>query len=586
MTESGGLKTTSVNDGAGRIYDLDALRAFAMFLGIVLHVALAYFEVPIWPIQDSNRWEGFGDIVSAIHGFRMPVFFLLSGFFTAMLWRKRGLSLLVKHRLNRIGIPLLLSLVTVIPAMTCVSVFAGIANGINTTNDGGIIEEARKGDIDSLKKRLENGVGSVELDNIRDKEFGMTLLSWVAIHGYIDAASILMDSGVGINSKNRDGGTALHTAAFLGRSELVELLIKNGAEVNSLNNDSLTPLDVAYADIETTKYITDILSIECCESDAEIKKLRNDRAQTIDILKRNKAVHSPKDAKKSDESGEQSVPSNFMRSYLGIVYSDFAAFLIFASVFHHLWFLWYLLWLAAGFVLFVKVTRLLRLSVRLPHWTILSPVNLVFLVALTSIPQIAMGVGGSNPSFGPDTAPGIIPLPHLLLYYAIFFGFGALYFDAKDETGRLGRLWWIYLPISIFLIFPIASAITYEVKDQGAIQNLIDSNYYRPLSVIFQSLYPWLMSFGLIGAFRKLLSRENYAIRYLSDASYWLYLVHLPAIILFQIPMMFVDVPAVIKFVFVSVLVVGLFLVVYKYLVRYTWLGTTLNGKRERPLVE
>ena len=39
MTESGGLKTTSVNDGAGRIYDLDAIRAFAMFLGIVLHVS-------------------------------------------------------------------------------------------------------------------------------------------------------------------------------------------------------------------------------------------------------------------------------------------------------------------------------------------------------------------------------------------------------------------------------------------------------------------------------------------------------------------------------------------------------------------
>ena len=64
---------------------------------------------------------------------------------------KRGLNLLVKHRLKRIGIPLLLSLVTVIPAMTCVSVFALIANG---TKDGGIIEEARKGDIDSLKKYL------------------------------------------------------------------------------------------------------------------------------------------------------------------------------------------------------------------------------------------------------------------------------------------------------------------------------------------------------------------------------------------------------------------------------------------------
>lgn len=583
MTETSGLKINSVNNATRRIYDLDALRAFAMILGIGLHVALAYFEVPIWPIQDSNRWEGFGDIVSAIHGFRMPVFFLLSGFFTAMLWRKRGLNLLVKHRLKRIGIPLLLSLVTVIPAMTCVSVFALIANG---TKDGGIIEEARKGDIDSLKKRLENGVDRVELDNIRDKEFGMSLLSWVAIHGYIDAASILIDSGVGINSKNRDGGTALHAAAFLGRSELVELLIKSGAEVNSLNNDLLTPLDVAYADIETTKYIADMLSIKCCESEVDIKKLRNDRAQTIEILRQNKADFSPKDAKKKDGSEEQSLPSNFMRSYLGIVYSDFVAFLIFSSVFHHLWFLWYLLWLAAGFVLFVKVTRLLRLSVRLPHWIILSPVNLVFLVVLTSIPQIAMGVGGSNPSFGPDTAPGILPLPHLLLYYAIFFGFGALYFDAKDETGRLGRLWWIYLPISVFLIFPIVSAITYEGKDQGAIQNLIDSNYYRPLSVMLQSLYPWLMSFGLIGVFRKFLSRESYAIRYLSDASYWLYLVHLPAIILFQIPMMFVDMPAVIKFVLISTFVVVLFLIVYKYLVRYTWLGTTLNGKRERPLVE
>jgi len=41
-----------------------------------------------------------------IHGFRMPLFFLLSGFFTAMLWQSRGLQRLWRHRLNRLGLPL------------------------------------------------------------------------------------------------------------------------------------------------------------------------------------------------------------------------------------------------------------------------------------------------------------------------------------------------------------------------------------------------------------------------------------------------------------------------------------------------
>ena len=35
----------------------------------------------------------------------MPLFFLVSGFFTAMLWRKRGVSSLLKHRYARIFIP-------------------------------------------------------------------------------------------------------------------------------------------------------------------------------------------------------------------------------------------------------------------------------------------------------------------------------------------------------------------------------------------------------------------------------------------------------------------------------------------------
>ena len=40
---------------AQRYHDLDALRAFAMLLGIVLHGAISFFPMPIWPAQDLHQ---------------------------------------------------------------------------------------------------------------------------------------------------------------------------------------------------------------------------------------------------------------------------------------------------------------------------------------------------------------------------------------------------------------------------------------------------------------------------------------------------------------------------------------------------
>ena len=102
-----------------RFHDLDALRGVAMFLGIVLHsgVFLLPEALPIWPIHDSSAT---GDrtyllMIECIHGFRMPVFFLLSGFFTALLWHRRGLQATARQRLRRIGIPLVAACLTVLP---------------------------------------------------------------------------------------------------------------------------------------------------------------------------------------------------------------------------------------------------------------------------------------------------------------------------------------------------------------------------------------------------------------------------------------------------------------------------------------
>lgn len=61
-----------------RRHDLDALRAFAMLLGIALHAGLSFTGGP-WMVQDSRPSGLFHLLIGAVHGFRMPLFFLLSG---------------------------------------------------------------------------------------------------------------------------------------------------------------------------------------------------------------------------------------------------------------------------------------------------------------------------------------------------------------------------------------------------------------------------------------------------------------------------------------------------------------------------
>lgn len=94
-----------------RYHALDALRAAMMLLGLLLHAALAYTVTPtgdVWPYKDADTFLGFDAFCLFVHAFRMPLFFLLAGFFGALLYRKRGAAGLLRNRLLRIGVPMLL----------------------------------------------------------------------------------------------------------------------------------------------------------------------------------------------------------------------------------------------------------------------------------------------------------------------------------------------------------------------------------------------------------------------------------------------------------------------------------------------
>jgi peptidoglycan/LPS O-acetylase OafA/YrhL len=91
-----------------RLHALDAVRAYALLLGVVLHSTvpfLANVEVPAW--RDEPH-AGAAVIYHVIHMFRMSAFFLMAGLFGRMLIERRGATAFVKDRLKRVAVPLFL----------------------------------------------------------------------------------------------------------------------------------------------------------------------------------------------------------------------------------------------------------------------------------------------------------------------------------------------------------------------------------------------------------------------------------------------------------------------------------------------
>ena len=80
--------------------DLDALRGVAMILGIVLHALMSFIPTP-WPVQDTRQNGLFFIPYAAIHMFRMPLFFLISGFFTMFILQRHGLGGMIRQRLSQ-----------------------------------------------------------------------------------------------------------------------------------------------------------------------------------------------------------------------------------------------------------------------------------------------------------------------------------------------------------------------------------------------------------------------------------------------------------------------------------------------------
>ena len=355
-----------------RFHDLDALRAFAMLLGMVLHASLFLVPVELWPASlpytdetDTSR-NPYAYIVAGIHGFRMPVFFALSGFFTAMMWQARGLRGLGEHRVKRIALPLLISMFTVIP-----------------------------------------------------------VIYWLA-------------------------------------------------------------------------------------------------------------------------AGPDFRPLDWVSAW-------------WLEGFYHLWFLWFLLLMAGGFIALAR----LGVEFRSHLWWLLIPLAL--------IPQYFMREG-----MGADTPSGVIPRAEIFGYYSLFFGVGVFFY----QRGFAVRRGWAAMAGAAALLFLPTLAFSFPQEFPELDEN---AAWVLAAGAGLKVTYAWLMVFGLMGLFRWTMARERYWVRYMSDASYWLYICHVPLVIAGQqLAERDGGVNPHLAFLLILGGVTAILLVSYRWGVRYTPIGTMLNGKRAR----
>ncbi len=249
----------------------------------------------------------------------------------------------------------------------------------------------------------------------------------------------------------------------------------------------------------------------------------------------------------------------------------------------HLWFLYFLL------VYLVAMIPLILIGRKLPstrageigdtavrailHWR---GKNLLF-ACLTALLLWPMRLPGMA-----DTPDGWKPPFYIFTYYFLFFTVGWQLWRHRDALLQFTQGWAKLLLIGNLLVLPAMLYLMFGEKKPLPGVSLLPKPLYHFATNFFAGLYTWLMIVGLMGAAQRFACNERHWIRYLADASYWCYLWHLTLVIALQIWLAPLPLPGLLKLAIVMSVSLSVLLVTYQCGVRYTLVGTVLNGKRRR----
>jgi glucan biosynthesis protein C len=233
------------------------------------------------------------------------------------------------------------------------------------------------------------------------------------------------------------------------------------------------------------------------------------------------------------------------------------------SIFH-LWFLYYLAmitFISVGLALvFRKLPKVTRSISKAFYWVIQKTVlRIVIFASISAMVYFLMG------AYEVATSSSLIPDLNTFFYYFVFYMLGWLLFKSKHLLATFIKYDWLNVMIGVLLFlvyFLMNDALSYEAQ------------------IVLKSLFVWCLIFGITCLFIRYGSRHSAKMRYISDASYWVYLVHLSFTAI--IASLIVDwlIPATLKFLVVLISTGVICFVSYHYLDRNTFIENFLNGRK------
>ncbi len=178
-------------------------------------------------------------------------------------------------------------------------------------------------------------------------------------------------------------------------------------------------------------------------------------------------------------------------------------------------------------------------------------------------------------NWGLDTPDkSLVPHVPVLLTYSGCFLTGYLLQRHPHLLEWFGKISFLKI---VFCGLAIVCAVSLEKYQMTP--NIPGIFIYKVLFSVAYAMMMWLLMMIIVGVFRKIFVRSNKVVRYLSDASYWIYLIHLPIVVWLQVAFSEVNWHWSIKLCLICLLTISVSLLLYDAFVRSTLIGKQLNGK-------
>jgi len=246
----------------------------------------------------------------------------------------------------------------------------------------------------------------------------------------------------------------------------------------------------------------------------------------------------------------------------------------------HLWFLYVLVILCGGAIALKLLTDVLHIGKPLGRMIdsltgLLTKSDLIGVVLMLPVaiacylnPQWMMWFGIPTP----DT--GLIPSAAAIAGFTTAFGFGWFLHRRADLLACFAKRCWLY-------VFSAVVGTIICINMVGSAPVLVAANGHdHPLYILLYGLSSWSWVLAFVGLAHRYLRREQPMLRLLSDSSYWIYIIHIPVLLVLQYLVKDLAWPAEAKYAAVLCGTMAIGLLSYQIMVRWTFIGAILNGRR------